>query len=648
MLLIVGVSAIIITTFVSIIILLFSSGLAALPLLIITVIAMGLLGFEVYIAYKNIKKYVLRLYSNLILAQKESLSDFPAPVLIVDEENTIVWANRLFEEKIASEKEAFGNDLTTLIPMEISKIYSQNGCVIEKDGFVYRIEGRKVKSNEKIMTLVYFNDITNYKMLETEYNLSRPTVILVMIDNYDDLLANVKESEKANILVQLEKLFEDFEEETSGVISRVAKDRFKIVVEERYVQQMMDKKVDILDKARAIAVDERLSVTLSIGVGRSARTMSLSELYAKQALDMSLGRGGDQCAVKTINGFEFFGGVSKAVEKRTKVKTRIIATALTELLESSQNVLIMGHRFGDLDSLGAAIGLSAAIRRKGKPAHVVVDPDKNLAKQLIEHIEKNDIPDLFLSPDVAKNYVNENTLLIVVDTHNPNFVESGELLASCKQIIVIDHHRKMVNYIDNAVIFYHEPYASSACEMVAELIQYLDEKNRISHWEAEALLSGIMLDTKNFIMRTGVRTFEAAAFLRKLGADTVTVKSMFSNNIETYQEKSALVADAEIYSNCAIACTDSNSEEIRIAAPQAADELLGIIGVAASFVVFDINGVVNISARSLGGYNVQLIMEAMGGGGHQTMAGTQIKDITVQEAKDMLIKAISDLEEKSA
>lgn len=602
---------------------------------------------QLLIAQKNLKKYVLRMDKDIVQTQRESLYYFPAPTIIIDEDSVIVWYNRLFEERVFSEKEAYGESLTSLIDVDISKLYTKSGVIIIHDGRYYRVVATHNKDNMNNLSMVYFEDISQFKALEKECFLSHPSVILMMIDNYEDLLQNVKESEKAHVIVEIEKLLENFMEKTTGVLRRISNDRFVIVVEERHLQDMIAKRFDILDKARAITVGERLCVTLSIGVGRGGSTLCESELFAKQSLDMALGRGGDQCAVKTINGFEFFGGISKGIEKHTKVKTRIIATALTELISSNESVYIMGHRFGDLDSIGSAVGLCAVIRKMGKQAWVAVDPEKNLAKKLIDYVRENDKSDIFIPPDEAVSHFDEKSLLIIVDTHNPDFVDSKELYEKAKQIVVIDHHRKMVNFISHALIFHHEPYASSASEMVSELIQYFGDSGRISAPVAEALLSGIMLDTKNFVMRTGVRTFEAAAFLRKQGADTVTVRGMFSNSIETYQQKSRLVANSEIYHHCAIACSDTKSDDLRLAAPQAADELLGISGVSASFVVFEIPGAISISARSMGGINVQVIMETLGGGGHQTMAGAQLEGVNIESARQSLLDAIDDYIKKT-
>ncbi len=597
---------------------------------------------EIFVVSRNVSRYIFKMDKDIALIQKESLYYFPAPTIIIDENSVIVWYNKLFEERVFTDKEAYGQKLTTLLNVDINRIYTKNGAVLKHDGRYYRVIGTRSQDPELNLSMVYFEDISQFKALEYEHFNSRPCVVLLMIDNYEDMLSNVKESEKAHILVQIETLLEKFMEPTTGILRRNSSDKFVAVIEERHIQEMIEKRFDILDKARLIMVNERLSVTLSMGVGRGGETLSESELFAKQALDMSLGRGGDQCSVKTATGFEFFGGVSKGIEKHTKVKTRIIATALAELIEGNEKIFIMGHRFGDLDSAGSSVGLCGAIRKLGKESYVVIDPHKNLAKQLINHIKENDIKDMFLSPEEALNHIGEKTLLIIVDTHNPDFVDSKELYEKCKHVVVIDHHRKMVNFIDKAVIFYHEPYASSTSEMVTELIQYFGDNLKISAPEAEALLAGIMLDTKNFVMRTGVRTFEAAAFLRKLGADTVAVRNLFSSSIETYQQKSRLVANAELYHNCAIATSDIKTEEIRMAAPQAADELLGISGVSASFVLFDLNNVVNISARSLGNFNVQVIMEKLGGGGHQTMAGVQLEGVGLESARQSLCEAIDE------
>ena len=399
-------------------------------LLIVDIIAILVCVFMLFLLHKNYRKYILDLSSKLILEQKEGLANLPMPCAIIDNDDVVTWINRALVKKY-QQNICFGNNFYTTFEISKEKINSETGVVKEINSRIYQVVKQHFyeQDNTQERYLVYFKDITAFKMLEKEHYMSKPCVMIFMIDNYDDLLSNVKESEKANITAKMEKLIEEFVESNKGVVSRVSRERYHVVIEERYVLKLLSEKFNILDKARTIKVNDRLSVTLSIGVGRGGKDMQESELFAKQSLDMSLGRGGDQCAVKTINGFEFFGGVSKGIEKQTKVKTRIVATALRELLETCDNVFVMGHKFGDLDSIGSAIGISAAIRRRGKPAYVVVDKEKNLAKQLIDHITKNDIPDLFIEPYETESKITENSLLIVVDTHNPDFVESKELLS---------------------------------------------------------------------------------------------------------------------------------------------------------------------------------------------------------------------------
>ncbi|MEG0614297.1 MAG: DHH family phosphoesterase, partial [Oscillospiraceae bacterium] len=560
---------------------------------------------EMVLAQNNIHKFIAQMDEELNVTGKDGLYNFPNPTIITDEAGTIIWYNQAFSDRVFSGDDPFGISLDRLVDVDLDSVTPDKPVIVMTNGKNYKLMLTITEKSDSILKMYYFEDVTEYIHLQDEFQNSRPSVVLIVIDNYEDLLQNLKESEKAHVLVQLEKLLENFMDESTGIIRKISSDRFFAVIEEKHLCEIIEKRFKILDMARAITVSDKLNVTLSIGVGHSAATLKESEEFAKQSLDMALGRGGDQAAVKTENGFEFFGGVSKGIEKHAKVKTRIIATALLELINTSEKVYIMGHRFGDLDSLGSAVGLGGAIHNLGKYVRVVVDPEKNLGETLIQRI--NDCEDfrLFISPQEAVADINEQTLLIIVDTHNKDFVESGELYQKAKHIVVIDHHRKVLNFIDNAVIFHHEPYASSASEMVAELIQYFTDINKLSSYYAEALLAGIMLDTKSFVMRTGVRTFEAAAFLRKMGADTVAVRGLFANSIDAYQKKTKLVASAEVYERCAIAVSDISTEDIRVIAPQAADELLGISGVDASFVIYDLDGVIGFSARSMGAMNVQ-------------------------------------------
>lgn len=573
-----------------------------------------------------------------------ALYEYPNPLVIIDNNDTIVWYNKKFLSYFKDHNELFGQKIDEILSTNIKVLRKsrENTLEVSLGNNTYTISIVPYGDYSSELSMVHFIDVTEYKEISTIYENSKPVVMFITIDNFDDIFQNSKESDKARIQATVETLIEDYLSKYDCVVSRVAHDKYTIVTHQEHVLEIMDRKFNILDKAREIVTNDKLNLTLSIGVGMGFDSISESELSAKQALDMALGRGGDQCAIKNFDGsFQFFGGVSKGIEKHSKIKSRIIATAIQELISNYDNVYIMGHRFGDLDSIGSAIGLSDAVQQMGKRAYVVTDFNKTLANPLIQyHIEHSD-HNTFIDVDTAiENFKNYNSCLIVVDTHNKMILESKALYEMANQIIVIDHHRKNVNFIDNAVIFHHEPFASSASEMVTELIQYFKIPNKISSYSADALLSGIMLDTKNFIMKTGVRTFEAAAFLKKNGADTIAVKSLFSNTIESYKAKSKIVASADIYKRCAIAETEEDIKDIRIVAPQSADELLNITDVDASFVIYKTNDCINISARSLGKMNVQIVMEKLGGGGHQTMSATQLHECTMKDAYLMLISAI--------
>lgn len=589
-------------------------------------------------------QYYARIGDELESKMHMSVHSFPMSAVIIDSAGRIVWTNGKFTEEFPDCCE-YGMELSNITDIPPADFFTDDGITVRYKDSVYKVFARIPDENEaKELTLLFFKNITDITALETEKKLSQPVVILFMVDGYEELISGCLESEKAYVSVQIDKLLEDFAGQTTGVLRKNASDRFIAVIEERHLQEILRNKVEILDKAREIFVNDRLNVTMSIGIGRTGKTLKESEQFARQALEMALGRGGDQAAVKTDNGFEFYGGVSKGVERHTKVKTRIIANSLLELVDNADKIFIMGHKYSDLDSVGSSVGLTCAIRNLGKSAWAVCDYSTSLAKVLIDRFPHVDGEEpLFTEPADAMEELTDNSLLIICDTHNPLIIESKELYEKAKKVVVIDHHRKMVNYIDNAVIFHHEPYASSASEMVTELIQYFGEAGKLRAVQAECLLAGIMLDTKNFVMKTGVRTFEAAAVLRKMGADTITVKKMFSSSIDSYKRKTQIVAEAEIYRKCAIAPCDFYADDLRIVAPQAADELLTIKNVDASFVLFKtMSNEISISARSMGNLNVQLIMEALGGGGHQTMAGAQLKDVTVNEALDTLKKSIDD------
>ncbi len=610
--------------------------LAVVPAVVFSAVLIA----EIIMAQRNSIKFIAKLNESVGVAENEIMYYSETPAVIVDEDYVVLWCNREFSSQLIDDHEIFGTDIARALDLDIKELFTDRITKTEYNGKLYKVSSIPVEKNDTKLIYISFTDISEFAELFSKYKRTRPSVILLVIDNYEDVLQNFKESEKAQVAAATETLLEEFMSRTTGVLRKLSHDKFIAVIEEQHLCEIINSKFEILDNARNITVGDRSNIiTLSIGVGRGASTLEESESFAKQALDMCLGRGGDQAAVKTENGFKFYGGVAKGVEKKSKAKSRIISNAVQEVIHNSSEVFIMGHRFADLDAVGSGTGLAGAIRMIGEEAYYVVDFEKNLSHSLVSSIQK-EYDDLIISPEEAEQRFSDNSLLIIVDTHNANLVESRKLYEMAGQKIVIDHHRKSVNFIDDAVIFYHEPYASSASEMVSEMIQYFKNVNLVPQVLAEALLAGITLDTKNFVMKTGVRTFEAAAYLRKCGADTIKVKGFFTSSIEDYRKRSELISDAEIIGSCAIAVARMQSADIRIIAPQAADELLSIENVDASFVIYKTGNVTNISARSLGILNVQVIMEKLGGGGHQTMAAVQLENTSFDEAKKMLIEAI--------
>ena len=593
----------------------------------------------------KLRHYIAQVFTSAVHAiddqGKKQIESIGCAAAVVGENNEIIAANKLFVQNICSGESPISAPLTDYLGgHDIHTIFSDKGTDTNRNDKWYVVFGVKSGSG----AIVYFIDNNIYKSNSDEYIASRPVVAIVTFDNKEELERQTEEGKASQVTVSVEQTIVKWVASTTGFYKKISGGRYVVVMEERYIQKFMEEKFKILEDIREIKINERVNATISIGVGHGGKTFKENELWARQALEMALGRGGDQAAVKQSEEYKFFGGVSKGVEKRDKVRTRVIAGTLITHIKNSSNVIIMGHRYSDLDAVGACIGMWSSVS-KGlkKPAYICINRQQTLAKPLVASFEKAGFESIFKTESEVLDLMDSRSLLIIVDTHSPNFLESKPVYEHSERVVVIDHHRMMVNHIDNAVVFFHEPYASSACEMTAELIQYLSSEPP-SRLESEAMLSGIMLDTKNFVLRTGVRTFEAAAYLRKNGADTVEVKRLFSNSIDTYKVKYKLVSDAEIFNYCAIACADEATPDIRIASAQAADELLGIENVKASFVMYKTGKTVNISARSLGDLNVQVIMESLGGGGHQTMAACQMEDVSIAEARERLVSIINDLD----
>ncbi len=599
------------------------------------IVLISLLKFKKYISF-----VVNDAIKSLSSADQYVLEALPFPAIVVGDKQDVICTNSLFRCKVNNGIKSSGDPISKYISgKSLDYILKHKGIDVSYGEKRFTVYGIKVSYS----TVLYFIEDTYYKETTMEYLESRPSVALIVFDNKDELLREVNVEESSQVIAKVEQTLQNWSNETSGILRKLNDNRYMMVIEERYVKLFVERKFRILEEIRNIKTDENRYATISIGIGRNASNLKESELWAKKALDMALGRGGDQAVIKQQDTFSFFGGVSKGTEKLDKVRTRVIANTLSEHIKCSDLVLIMGHRGSDLDSVGASIGLWSAISKGQKvKSRVIIDKKTTLASSLVRMIEESTSDVVFISKETAQEFISDKTLLIIVDTHSQNFVESIDIYKRCKRVVVIDHHRMMVNHIDNAVVFYHEPTASSSSEMVTELVQYLGE-SAINSQEAEALLAGIMLDTKNFVLKTGVRTFEAAAFLRKKDANTVVVKRLFSNTINTYKEKYQLVANAEIFNNCAVSVAQKEWKDMKLAAAQAADELLDIQGVRASFVIYPYDGCINVSARSLGDVNVQIFMEGLGGGGHQTMAGAQVKGLDMSETREKIIEMINNI-----
>ncbi len=591
------------------------------------------------IIYNYNKRNRTARYIKYISSQLESGSLSAARIdipLLAIKNKVITWYNSAFKENVLPSTDCMGDRVDLIFPTQLFNDVHNSGTSLEFRGKWFRFYSCKCDDGT---VLCYFIDTTDTVKYKTKFENGRPIAAYITVDNIDELLRGTRDSDAAQISSSIEKRIEIWSNELNAICRKVNQDRFLLVTDEVGLKYMIDTRFDILDKVKTIDFGEKGKATLSIGVGHGGESFTVCEEYARQALDMALGRGGDQAAVKDSKDFEFFGGTSTTVSKRSKVRTRMVASALSELINTSENVLIMGHRFADFDSFGSCFGLYRTVISMGKTAKIVLNKSKSLCGPLTDYV-CNSFSDeqIIVSPEEALSILNKQSLLIITDTHRPSFLESSKVYESATTVAVIDHHRKTVDHIDNAVIFYHEPYASSACEMVTELLQYMSV--RIGRVEAEALMTGIMLDTRNFVLNTGVRTFEASAFLKSCGANTVTVKGMFQNSIDVNRERSSIVTKAEIYEGCAISYTVESGDHIRISCAQAADDMLGIENVNASFVAFISGNVVNISARSLGKVNVQLIMEELGGGGHLTMAACQLEGISMNDALVKLRSAI--------
>ena len=622
--------------------------------------------FAIYIFLINynksiIMKELVNFGTHFSQVQKVMLKELEIPYALLDNDGHILWMNELFEQ-ITDKSAQFDKSITSVFPsITKDKLPSSENYVeteLEYDNNSYQLKMRRlsikelVKSSNLIssngsednLIAFYLFDITAVKLALKEIDDQSLAVGMVYLDNYDEALESVEEVRRSLLVALIDRKINMYISSLDGICKKLEKDKYMIVLRKKAMETLEENKFDILDEVKTVNIGNEMSVTISIGVGLDGLSYAQNYEFARNAIDLALGRGGDQAVVKTPENIIYFGGKSQQVEKNTRVKARVKAQALQEIISTKDKVLVMGHRLPDVDSFGAAVGIYRIAKSLDKKAHIVVDGVSTAIKPMVDlFMSKDDYDeDMLVSNSTAIEMADSNTVLVVVDVNRPSITECPELLRLCKSIVVLDHHRQGTEYIENATLSYIEAYASSACEMVSEILQYIDEGVHITSEEADCMYSGIMIDTNNFMTKTGVRTFEAAAFLRRNGADVTRVRKLFRENANEYKAKADAVSQAEIYKNSfAIStCTSEDLDSPTVVGAQAANELLNIKGIKASFIFTDYQNQIFISARSIDEINVQVIMEKMGGGGHLSIAGCQLEGVSIEEAIGELKKTL--------
>ncbi len=603
-----------------------------------------------HIRNREITKYIETLTFNIDCATKDTLLNFPMPLVLAELDGTTVWYNSSFKgifQNDTFQEETVAGLVSDLKPQMMEGDSINISSEITINNRHYSVLGNLVKlddsnNEESVIVMLYLVDNTELIDEKKKFEDNKNTVGLVVIDNYDDLMQSMEDAVRQQLLAEIDKKVTSWISHTGGVLKKFERDKYLCIFAFKYLHELEEKRFEILETVKEINLGNKIPVTLSIGLGINAPTIVENLQNANACIDIALGRGGDHVVIKDGDNFRFFGGRTRELEKRTRVKARVIAYALRGLIDQAPSVLIMGHENADIDCLGAALGIYRIVKNRDKRVNIVLNhSNANIDAILNKMAKESEYTNVFVGTNEALDLITKKTLLIVVDTHKPGFTEAPELLKMTEQVVIIDHHRRGADFIQDAVLSYQETYASSTCELVTELLQYVEDRIRLTNIETEALYAGIVVDTKNFIFKTGVRTFEAASYLRRQGADTVSVKQLFQNDLKTYITISNIVKDAEVvYDNIAISICPNNIKGAQLIAAQAADQLLSLSGLVAAFVLSYHNGEVVISGRSLGDINVQMILEKLGGGGHLTVAGAQIEDVSVQDAKKMLKNAI--------
>ena len=594
--------------------------------------------------------------------QKTLLDEFSIPYALLDSDGRLIWMNEEFSLTVGKDKD-YRKNIQTLFPeihsgtMPGLKGVKEIEIHYEDRDFCARLQRVSVQSLEEAVNIIEIPQDRNYVIAlylfdNTELNHyiqenqdQKMVPGLIYLDNYDEALDSVEEVRRSLLVALIDRKITKYISNYDGIVKKFETDKYFIVIKNKYLKELQANRFSLLEEVKAVNIGNEMSVTLSIGIGMNGDTYSQNYDYARTAIDMALGRGGDQAVVKCGQKIQYYGGKAQQLEKTTRVKARVKAHALRELLETKDCLLIMGHKIGDIDCFGAAIGMYRIASALNKKAHIVINEVTSSVRPMMERFETGDYPkDLFLTGSEAADIVDNNTALVVVDVNRPSITEEPDLLKLVKTIVVIDHHRQSSEIITNATLSYVEPYASSACELVAEILQYVADSIRIKSPEADAMYAGIVIDTNNFTNQAGVRTFEAAAFLRRNGADVTRVRKLFRDSMEDYKARAEAVRQAEVYKKCfAISvCPAEGVESPTVVGAQAANELLDIVGMKASVVLTPYEGKIYISARSIDEVNVQVMMEKLGGGGHRTIAGAQLPGATVEEAKEK-VKGVIDM-----
>lgn len=586
---------------------------------------------------------------NIDKLAKNTMVNSPFPLVIAETNGNMIWKSNKFTQEFANiDINNILGDLLKQIKLEIENNEESTEQSIHKEleigNKIYEILGRYTKSKEEYICTIYFIDETKCVELEKEYYNSQICVGLIMIDNFEEVNQRISDEDKPLLTAQIEKTIYDWASEFQGLVVKAERDTFVCIFEQRYLAELEEKKFNILDTIKELELSDKIQITLSISVSTEGQSNYEKYKSAQAGLDIALGRGGDQTVVRENGKYQFFGGRTQELEKRTKVKARIVSHALQELMQEAKNVMIMGHTNGDIDSMGASMGLYRLAKSLNVEAYIVNNSTGISLENFMEAAkEEKEYQEVIINKAEALSKISAETLLIIVDTHKRSYVEVPELLEETGKIAIIDHHRKSPDFIEEAILTFHEVYASSACELVTEILEYAPKEIELTTIEAEALYAGIMMDTKNFTFKTGVRTFEAAAYLRKCGIDIIRVKKWFQSDLKTYTKISKIIDNAEIINDTiGISIYDENDKDANVICAKAADELLTISDITASFVIGKLGDKVCISGRSIGDINVQIILEKLGGGGHITLAGAQVEGLSIGEVKNLLIEKINE------